>query len=105
MIDPDRIELHVPLGDVPELVPKNRRGKRVTYETVRQWSTKGCFGVVLATIRIGNQKFTTRESLRNFIRDVTRARTVARESPLPGSVDIEAGKAAVNDLKERFGVA
>ena len=60
--------------DVAEIVPPRRRGRRLHRSTFHRWCTRGQDGVVLESIWIGGQRFTTVEALRSFFARLTDAR-------------------------------
>ena len=39
--------------------------------TVYRWSKRGCRGVILETVRIGNRRYVPREALKGFIRELS----------------------------------
>jgi len=79
-IDPitDRL---LPLRDAAALLPGRRKGTKVNIATLWRWKTKGARGVVLETVRIGNQNYTTEQAVRDFI--AAQSRTIP--APLPSS--------------------
>lgn len=58
-------EQAIALRDVPKHLPK-RNGKRVHFQTIFRWASKGCRGVVLATVKVGGIRYTSLEALRRF---------------------------------------
>ena len=57
----------VPLRQVPNLLPKTSRGKRVHISTVYRWATRGVRGGVrLRTVKIGGTTYTSVRALREF---------------------------------------
>lgn len=65
-IDPisDRL---LPLREAAALFPRRRKGARVNIATLWRWMTTGTRGVVLETVRVGNQNYTTEQAIRDFI--------------------------------------
>lgn len=81
----------VPLSDVPGLLPR-RRGKKVHYQTVYRWTTKGAGGHRLDSVKVGRIRYTSVEALRRF--------TAGRAAP-PGR---DAFQQAVEDNLRRAGL-
>ena len=54
-----------------KLFPERRNGKRPAVTTLWRWATKGCRGVKLETIRIGETLCTSAEALQRFFEGVT----------------------------------
>ena len=70
--------------DVAEIVPPRRRGRKMHRSTFHRWCTRGQDGVVLESIRIGGQRFTTVEALQSFfarLTEVERARNPSDRAP------------------------
>ena len=57
----------IPLREVPDHLPRLRRGKRVHISTIHRWATRGVRGVVLETVRVGGTLCTTPEMLAGFL--------------------------------------
>lgn len=57
--------------------------KRVAFQTLFRWATKGCSGVVLETIRVGGSRCTSREALQRFFDALTAAREPGGHTPPP----------------------
>jgi len=55
------------LREVPKLLPKNRKGKRVHISTVHRWASRGVQGGVrLPTVKIGGATYTSLRALQEF---------------------------------------
>lgn len=67
-------------GEAARYVGKLKGGKAVAFQTLFRWATKGCRGVVLASICIGGTRCTSKEALQRFFDGVTRARASAPSS-------------------------
>jgi hypothetical protein len=85
-IDPitDRL---LPLREAAALFPSRRKGTRVNIATLWRWMTTGTRGVVLETVRVGNQNYTTEQAIRDFI--AAQSRPTAAAMPLPSDNAIE----------------
>lgn len=57
--------------------------KAVHPQTIWRWATRGVRGVVLETMFVGGQRFTTAEALRRFCESVTDQANSALASPTP----------------------
>ena len=65
-IDPINDRL-LPLREAADLFPRRRRGAKVNIATLWRWMTTGARGVVLETVRVGHQNYTTEQAVREFI--------------------------------------
>jgi len=81
-IDPIKDRL-LPLRDAAELFPRRRKGTKVNIATLWRWMTTGARGLVLETVRVGNQNYTTEQAVRAFI--AAQSRPTA--APIPRSAD------------------
>jgi|688.fasta_scaffold1039369_2 hypothetical protein len=81
-IDPisDRL---LPLKEAVDLFPRRRKGTRVNIATLWRWMTAGARGVVLETVRVGNQNYTTEQAIRDFIA----AQSRPTGAPIPRPAD------------------
>lgn len=59
---------------VAAIVPPRRRGRRLHRSTFHRWCAKGLNGIVLPSVWIGGQRYTSVEALKTFIERVTEAR-------------------------------
>jgi hypothetical protein len=75
-IDPINDRL-LPLRDAADLFPRRRMGAKVNVATLWRWMTRGTHGVVLETVRVGNQNYTTEQAVREFI--VAQSRPIAAD--------------------------
>ncbi len=72
MIDVSREEL-LPLREAARLFPSGRKpGKAVHIGTVYRWSLKGVKGVRLCTILVGGIRYTTLNSIAEFLRELNK---------------------------------
>jgi len=55
----------IPLNEVPKLLPR-RRGKKIHYQTIYRWATKGTKQYKLATVKVGGIRYTSVEALERF---------------------------------------
>jgi hypothetical protein len=62
----------IPLAEVPNFLPRRRRGRRVHVATLYRWSTVGCRGIVLETIQIGATRCTSKQALDRFFEKLTK---------------------------------
>lgn len=94
-IDPitDRL---LPLREAADLFPRRRKGTKVNIATLWRWMTTGSRGVVLETVRVGSQNYTTEQAIRDFI---------AAQSQ-PTAVSAPSGNASASAIKrlERLGL-
>jgi hypothetical protein len=65
-IDPINDRL-LPLREAAGLFPRRRMGTKVNITTLWRWMKTGARGVVLETVRVGNQNYTTEQAVRDFI--------------------------------------
>jgi hypothetical protein len=56
----------VPLRDIPKRLPFRANGKRLHISAVYRWTTCGVRGVMLETVRIGGQLFSSTEAIQIF---------------------------------------
>jgi hypothetical protein len=77
-IDPINDRL-LPLREAAGLFPRRRMGTKVNIATLWRWMTTGARGVVLETVRVGNQNYTTEQAVRDFI--ATQSRPMATPAP------------------------
>lgn len=61
-----RSEKLVTFGQATRSLPRKPNGKRVCTITVSRWASRGHAGVVLETIRVGRQRYTSMEALQRF---------------------------------------
>jgi hypothetical protein len=81
-IDPINDRL-LPLRDAADLFPRRRKGTKVNIATLWRWMRTGARGVVLETVRVGNQNYTTEQAIRDFIE----AQSRPTAAPIPRSAD------------------
>jgi hypothetical protein len=98
-IDPLSEEL-LTMPEAASLLPKRRRGAKVSLTSLWRWSTRGAKGVRLETVRVGSSVYTTRAALRRFIESRTAAAgAVVSHAPAPST----RSKRAMRDM-ERMGM-
>lgn len=56
----------IPLGKVPNQLPKQSNGKKIHISTVYRWVKRGLRGVYLETATIGGTTYTSIEALQRF---------------------------------------
>lgn len=61
--DPEKL---IPLRDLPGLLPKTTRGKRIHISAVYRWVQRGVGGRKLGTLKIGGTRYTTPRDLQAF---------------------------------------
>ena len=81
-IDPINDRL-LTLGEAADLFPRRRMGSKVNIATLWRWMKTGARGVVLETVRVGNQNYTTEQAVRNFIVAQSRPKTPLAIIPTP----------------------
>ena len=79
-IDPINDRL-LPLREAADLFPRRRMGAKVNVATLWRWMTRGARGVVLETVRVGNQNYTTEQAVREFIVAQSRPKATIRLNP------------------------
>jgi hypothetical protein len=69
------VETAIPLGDVPNHLPKkSHSGKKVSKATVYRWTYHGVRGgIKLETCFFGGQRYTSKEALDRFFAAITAA--------------------------------
>jgi hypothetical protein len=55
-------------------LPRRRRGRKTHVSTLFRWSTIGCRGVVLETLKMGGTRCTSREALQRFFERLSNTR-------------------------------
>ncbi|WP_169973105.1 DUF1580 domain-containing protein [Tautonia rosea] len=68
------LETLIPIGQVPDLIPSSRAGKRVHVSTIWRWVLAGVRGVQLETVTIGGSRYTSREAVQRFVERLSEAR-------------------------------
>jgi hypothetical protein len=64
--------------DVTRILPSRQRGRKMHISTVHRWWSRGYKGVVLESIRIGGQRFTSLQALQRFFDRITESTKSAR---------------------------
>jgi len=77
-IDPFAEEL-LTLSEAARCCPRHRQGKKSHSSTLYRWATRGSRGVVLDALRTPGGLVTTKEALRRFFAELSKARPL----PLP----------------------
>ena len=73
MIDSTK-EALIPLAQVPAVLPRLRRGRKVHRSSVYRWSTKGCRGVQLESLQCAATRCTSRAALQRFFERLSNVR-------------------------------
>lgn len=66
------------MAEAAKAVPQGRKRKSPHVATVWRWATRGVRGVVLETVLIGGQRFTTESSLEKFFREINQGSRIGR---------------------------
>jgi hypothetical protein len=69
-----RKENPVTLQEACALIPGRSKTGKVCYQTLANWTTNGCRGIVLETVCIGLARYTSAEALDRFFRTLTAVR-------------------------------
>lgn len=59
-------EALITLKEVPDYLPKQQNGRKVSYGTVWRWVKKGAHGRVLESVKIGGIRYTSVNALDRF---------------------------------------
>ena len=76
-------ETLVPLGDVPNIVPRGPHGKPIHVSVAYRWSQKGLHGVRLETVQYGGRRMTSREAISRFVKRLSEKAGLAGGSDAP----------------------
>lgn len=60
-------ETPITLDQAAKLVPGRGRAGRLHVSTLHRWAGRGCNGIRLETVKIGDVRHTTREAIQRFI--------------------------------------
>ena len=71
----------VTLADARKYFPHRRRGAKPALATLYGWTTHGCRGVVLESLRVGATLCTSREAIQRWCEKLTSANGVTTPSP------------------------
>jgi hypothetical protein len=93
----------IPFRDVPALLPRRRRGKRVHVATIHRWATIGYRGIKLRFVQVGNTRCVRRDDLDEFLRRLTSVATgeptpAATRSPAARRREIERANQDLDDM-------
>ncbi|MGE3819866.1 MAG: DUF1580 domain-containing protein [Isosphaeraceae bacterium] len=66
-MNPLTAETLIPLGEVPDHVPRPEGAPRVNASTVWRWRKTGVRGATLETVAVGGRVYTSAEALARFI--------------------------------------
>ena len=81
------------LSEAAKRLPAKNSGRRLHVAALYRWASNGCRGVVLETIHVGGQRYTSMDALQRFLDEVTQR---ARASGAPRrSVDVRARRAEI----------
>ena len=83
-IDPETDTLLSP-GEVTELLPPRRRGRKAHRSTVFRWFTTGYKGLRLPFLQVGNQRCTSINALQAFLSALTAITRYEQGDPAPSS--------------------
>ena len=72
-IDASR-EAILPFFQVPDELPRRRKGRKIHLTTIYRWASTGCRGVVLESTLCGATRCTSREALNRFFERLTEVR-------------------------------
>lgn len=106
-IDVDR-EKVLSFAEAARFVGKLKGTRRVAFQTLHRWATKGCRGVVLETIFVGGARCTSTEALQRFFAALTAVRQTSPAAgppttgpmptaPEPGDIDAILRNAGISD--------
>jgi hypothetical protein len=84
-------------AEAAKVLPQRRGGSKVAISTLWRWSRRGSRGVVLRTINVGGNVYTSREAIADFI-TARSAVDRAPQQPMPSTNS----KRAMKEL-ERMG--
>ncbi len=62
----------VSLDQAVRLIPRPKGKRKISYQTIWRWTKHGVNGRLLPTIRIGQQLFTSKERLANYLSEMNR---------------------------------
>lgn len=85
------------LADAAKRLPRKNSGKRVHVAALYRWASTGCRGVVLETLQVGGQRFTSMAALQRFAEELTNSceRCQIGSDPASRRVNaVEVGRAA-----------
>jgi len=91
------------LSEAAKRLPAKNSGRRLHVAALYRWASNGCRGVVLETIHVGGQRYTSLDALQSFLEAVTeRARaSVSPRRPVDArarEAELERTEAAVREL-------
>lgn len=85
-------------AEAARYVGKLKGTKRIAFQTLFRWATKGCSGVVLETVCVGGSRCTSKEALQRFFEGVTRARANATASGVTAGHGVVAPRLDLGDV-------
>ena len=71
MIDMNDEDL-ISLAEAANRLPRCRRGKKISLATLYRWSSSGCRGVRLETLRVGRARATSMGAIQRFCERLTK---------------------------------
>ena len=91
------------LAQAAKRLPLRNNGKRPHVAALYRWTSSGCSGVVLETIQLGGQRYTSVGALQRFAESLTRLARPARASAAASRrssvpADVERAEAEVGRL-------
>lgn len=70
-----------------KVLPRRRRGKRPSLQTLYRWASKGCRGIKLEFVCIGGTRCTSREALQRFFDRLTEQAQASTAAAAPAEAD------------------
>jgi hypothetical protein len=81
------VEEWLTLPQAAELLPRRRRGRKVSKTTLYRWAKYGLGGVYLQVWQVGGGLCTTRAALSQFFEELTRQKGLRRGKPAQRPAD------------------
>jgi hypothetical protein len=81
-VDPLAPDL-IPIREVPNLLPRRRRGRKLHHSTLWRWVTQGCgpSRARLAVVKIGSCVYTSKTALREFVARISESENPPSATP------------------------
>jgi hypothetical protein len=83
-------ETLIALGDAARLLPRKANGKRIHIKTVARWCLYGVQGIKLESLKLGRERYTSKEACQRFAESLTGSRLVGRSTIDRSRADQEA---------------
>ena len=83
-------ETLITLGDAARLLPRKMNGRRVHIKTVARWCLYGIQGIKLESLKMGRNRYTSKEACQRFAESLTGGGLVARSTVDRSRADEEA---------------